>query len=206
METKQLLIEMVLNNDKLKAGLQEASTITTKSTGIMSKTLGQIKVGWLAVYGAIKTVIGALKNSVTAYMNQEKADRRLAASLLSIGDASTTTRKRLISFASELQKTTGLEDDAIENLISFGLQMGISTDKIEDATKGAIGLSKAFGMDLEAAMKAVAMANKGQFTQLARYIPELRVANTEAEKASGANSQPLKRRNLIISKYPPLAA
>ena len=66
--------------------------------------------------------------------------------------------------------------------MSFGLNMGITADKIEEATKGAIGLATAFKIDLNTSMKMVALANKNEFTMLNRYIPELRKAKTETEK------------------------
>ena len=60
--------------------------------------------------------------------------------------------------------------------------MGIADDKIKEATEGAIGLSEAFGIDTNTALKGVANAFEGNFSQLERYIPALRSASTEAEK------------------------
>jgi hypothetical protein len=59
---------------------------------------------------------------------------------------------------------------------------GITADKMEEATKGAIGLSKAFGINSRRAILGISNAMQGQFTTLQRYIPELRTAETEAEK------------------------
>jgi len=62
--------------------------------------------------------------------------------------------------------------------------MGITTDTIEEATKGAIGLSKSLGIGTNAAMKALALSTQGNYQMLERYIPALRGANTESEKAA----------------------
>lgn len=86
------------------------------------------------------------------------------------------------NFAEQMAKVTTIEDDATIGIINYGLQLGIAQDKIKQASQDAIGLSKSFGVDLHASMKLVSMANQGQYTMLARYIPELRSATTEAEK------------------------
>jgi hypothetical protein len=62
--------------------------------------------------------------------------------------------------------------------------MGVSTEKIEEATKGAIGLSKSLGIDTTAAMKAMALALNGDYNMLSRYNAEIRMATTETEKAA----------------------
>lgn len=187
----KLIIEAVLKDKEFKAsvksvvdGLQQANKEQQKLSQTAGSMFKQLKLGYLAVAGAIAGVIKVFASSVKGYIEQEKADRRLASSLRATGDESKTTLKALKSFASEMQKLTGISDDTIQNVTSLGLSMGISTGKIKEAVKGAIGLSQAFGLDLESSMKMVALANKGQYDMLGRYIPQLRVASSESEKAA----------------------
>jgi len=58
---------------------------------------------------------------------------------------------------------------------------------MEETIKQTIGLSKAYGVDLNASMKMVALARQGEFTMLNRYIPQLRALKTDTEKAAMTN-------------------
>jgi hypothetical protein len=55
-------------------------------------------------------------------------------------------------------------------------------DKLETATRGAIGLAKALDLDSSAAARYTALAMQGEFTILQRYVPALRAATDAAEK------------------------
>jgi hypothetical protein len=67
------------------------------------------------------------------------------------------------------------------------LQMlGVETSQLAQAAKATIALKSA-GMEEAAAIKAVAMAQAGNFQMLSRYIPALRNATSETEKAALVN-------------------
>jgi len=68
--------------------------------------------------------------------------------------------------------------------MAYGLQIGVTKDKLEEATKGAIGLSKAYEFDLQTAMKLVGMGLEGEYAMLSRNNVALRTAATESEKAA----------------------
>lgn len=123
----------------------------------------------------LNAVIEAGKKAVEEWGKQETA----LASLRSVAGTSTN---KFAEYADQMRKLTNIDDEVIMGAEKFGLQIGISKGKIEEATKGAIGLSVALGMDLNGAMKAVANVQEGNYQMLQRYIPALRNASTEAEK------------------------
>ncbi|HQQ23376.1 MAG TPA: hypothetical protein PLH15_06015 [Spirochaetota bacterium] len=117
-----------------------------------------------------------------AFGEQEQADNKLKAALQASGQYSAAQMKTLTSYASELQGLTTIGDEVVESAMQMGLSMGIAAGDIKEATKNAIGLSKAYGLDLNQAMKLVANAQEGNFTALGRTIPAIKSAATESEK------------------------
>jgi hypothetical protein len=89
---------------------------------------------------------------------------------------------KFTALASELQLLTRVGDDETLSLASTLLNFGVAPEKIEPAIRGTIGLATAMRMDLGSAAQNLALAYEGQFTMLARYIPALRTATTDAEK------------------------
>lgn len=85
-------------------------------------------------------------------------------------------------FANGLQRITTVGNETIKRIMALGLNMGISTGQIEDATKAAIGMSKGLEMDLQSAMKLVAKAAAGQTAELSRYGIVLDQGLTQQEK------------------------
>jgi len=161
----------------------------------VSAGLGRIKSGVEMVGSAFKklaiasvamttTIIAGFAGLAKAWAGQEAANARLSASFQAVGEDGAEALKRFSAFASEIQKITTVGDEATMSLVALGRTMGIATENIEEATKGAIGLSKAFGIDLNTAMKMTALAYQGEYEMLGRYIPALRTATSEAEKAA----------------------
>ena len=62
------------------------------------------------------------------------------------------------------------------------LNLGVQANALGAATKQAIGLAEALGLDSAAAAKYTALARQGEFTILQRYVTALREATTQAEK------------------------
>ncbi len=162
----------------LKEGLARSKSMLKSNMGAMAKVARR---GGLIIGAALAA---GFTISTKAAMEQERADVLLAQSLANVGKTSGKAFKDLKLYAAELQKLTKYGDEATQQLMSLGINLGVSSDEIADATKGAIGLTAAMGgkMGLQDAMKNVALALQGEFTMLNRYIPELRSAATESEK------------------------
>lgn len=133
-------------------------------------------------YGMLKGAMGGL---ISASNTQEMAEGRLTASLTQRGLATEQHINKLKAMASEVQGLTTVGDEASLELMNTAVNMGIGFDDLGESLEGAIGLSKAFsgvGLSMETAIKGIALAREGEFSQLQRYIPALRSAQTETEK------------------------
>lgn len=175
----KLRVSLGLDNSKFKSGLKDSE----KQTKRFGETIGKIG-GLIAGAFAIGKITSFFKNSFKLYGIQEDAERKLRAQIEANGKAANETLKDYKSFASELQGITTVGDEVTLKLLQVAESMGATTQQSKDAAKGAIGLSKAFGISLETAMRGVILANNGQYEMLQRYIPTLRTANSDTEKAA----------------------
>jgi len=129
----------------------------------------------LAYTAAATAIVGIAKKTIDAYGVQEKAERKLASAL-------GHTNKGLLAQASALQQVSSHGDEAIIAVQALISNMGIAEGDIGNATKMAIGLSEALGVDLNMAAKAAAGAIQGDTNMLTRYIPLLKTTKDETEK------------------------
>lgn len=140
-------------------------------------------IGYIAAgVGAVVGMVAVINDLTQAYKEQEQADVKLQAAIRATGGDVEQLTAQYKGYASSIQAVTTYGDELVQNLVSQAKYMGIADDKIKEATEGAIGLSEAFGVDTNTALKGVANAFEGNFSQLERYIPALRSASTEAEK------------------------
>ena len=171
-ETAEAEIEEIPEEHETEITAEDNSTsvITAISTGYM----------------ALMQVIGQVKGKIDELVNlsgeQEKAENLLQVSLKNTGDATQATFEKFKDLAGSYQNLTTIGDETTMGIMHLGLNMGVMTEDLEEATKGAIGLSKSLGLDLKTAMKMHTLAMDKDFTMLQRYLPALKTAKTESEK------------------------
>jgi len=85
-------------------------------------------------------------------------------------------------FASEIQRTTTIEDESVLQTITLAKTMGIADEALNNTSLQAIGLSKAFNLDLNTATKLTVLATQNNYDMLQRYIPALRTTKDETQK------------------------
>lgn len=158
-----------------------------KKTGLLGKAIDGLKkrakLLAIAGFGALTAII---TKSVKLFGVQEKAITKLEAALRSTGKEVSNNSKELQQYASQLQKITTVGDETSLQLLQMSLNMGASVDQAKEATKAAIGLSAAYGIDTQSAIRAATLAQQGNYDLLNRYVPSVRLAKTEEEKRARA--------------------
>ena len=134
--------------------------------------------------GAAVAAFGTM--ALRAFAPQEQATRALQSAFAAFGEEVDANVAKVEQFANRMQQETGRSNESLEMRAAQLRQLGVLTDELEDATKATIALERA-GMGEAAAIRAVALAREGNFSALQRYIPGLREATTEAEKAEIVN-------------------
>jgi len=120
--------------------------------------------------------VNFLKGSV-----EEKAVRRLGDALDLLGKRGEL--KGMEDWARSIQKITTIGDEAVLEMAALGASLGkLSGQALQDATRAAIGLSRAVGVDTTAAMRLVARAAIGDTAQLTRYGIKLNELLSPQEK------------------------
>jgi len=171
--------------DNMSPALKKAGTNaaqTEKKTKSLTSSVKSLKMSYAAAAAAIAGVVMIGKKLLSAYAQQEMAEKKLAGALRATGQYTAETQQEFLDFASGLQRVTKYGDEATLQLSQLAISMGLTTEQAKTAVKGAIGLSAAYGIDANTAMRGVSLALQGQYTLLNRYIPTLRTANTEEEK------------------------
>lgn len=136
------------------------------------------KIG-VAAFAAIGVAAGL---AVKSFTEQEDAENSLRSALKRTGLEVEKNFKRFVKFAAEIQNTTKFGDEMTLSLIAQARNLGVAEDQLESVTKGALGMSKALGIDLNSAIRNTALALQGEFTILQRYIPALRQTTDATEK------------------------
>lgn len=154
----------------------------------ISATADAFKKIAVAGLGAATAVVVGLTRLVRKYAEVETVQNKLSATFQAMGESGKAAVAIWGEYASAIQKITTLDDEVVLGLVNTAKIMGVSNEKIAEATKGAIGLSKAFGLDLNTAMKLTVMAMAGNYDMLSRYIPALRTATNEGEKAAAVQN------------------
>lgn len=167
----------------MAAGLAKAGA-ALKSFGQSAARIGAAFAKVFLIAGT--AVVGFAGKAIQAFSVQEKAEKQAAAALAAWGDEVDNNMSKIKAFAAQIQNETGIADENTIARVASLRMLGVEADALEDAAKATIALGKA-GMADEAATKAVAMARQGEFEMLNRYIPALRTAGSEQEKAAILN-------------------
>jgi len=163
------------------------------STASMGSSLQKLKKHWVAysvgavaAVVAVKAVMTKIISTITTWtrlsMVQEDAEIALAASLKANLEYTDQLNTKYQEFAANIQKKTKYGDEEVLQLMALQKNLGVASDKIEEATKMSIGLAAATGRDVQSMAMYVALAQQGEFTMLRRYIPALRSTTDATEQ------------------------
>jgi len=161
----------------LKEIQKSTQGFSTSISNLVRQTAGIAGVS-LSFYGLYR----GLSSCVTAAMYQEKVESDLAASLKVTGDYTSQLMTKYKQFASSIQDVTTYGDEQVLSLMQYAHSLGVSSDKIEQTTKMALGLAQALRIDEQTAIKMVSGALRGQYELFTRYIPAIKNAKSESEK------------------------
>ncbi len=195
MPNNEIVVKLIVDSKTGEVKLKGFAKTAEESIGRVEKKLKGFRAGFtkLSDFGTkfffglqgLRMLTRPLGDLIRLSNEQEKADQNLAVAMKQVGAYSDANFKAMKKQASAIQAVTTTGDEQVQMLQSLALNMGISFEKTDEATRGAIGLAQSFekaGLNQATAMKGIALAYQGNFTQLQRYIPALRSAGTNTEK------------------------
>jgi hypothetical protein len=169
------------------AGLEGPSGPSMMQRALGSISLGGIATGFAAVAASIAAATFALQrfgsgmlDAAAAASEAEQAERRAIATIRLHGEFSDRQFEALKRNNLERQRQLGIDADLQAQMQGTLSAMGVQAGALDKATQAAIGLSRATGLGLTEASRAVAKALGGHVESLREY--GIRVGSvTEAE-------------------------
>lgn len=141
-----------------------------------------------AVAGAaiIASLGYALAKSVEAAGEEQDAINRLNQSLANAGTFSQQASQDILDFATQLQATTTIADDAAIGMVALARNFARSNEEAVKLTQAAVELSAATGIGLEQAVEGLGKSLTGNAGRLAQQVPLLKAFSEEQLKAGKA--------------------
>jgi hypothetical protein len=124
--------------------------------------IGRRMLAIAGVGGGIYAVKRGFDFITKAAMVQENAERELMA-------ATQSSITEFKNYAAAMQRLTIYGDEQIISQMAYAANLGVTTNKLKEATTAAIGLAARFRIDLSSAMMLVGRASQGQTQLLTRY-------------------------------------
>jgi hypothetical protein len=120
--------------------------------------------------------------SVRAAEEAQVAQNKLNQALALAGEYSKEASDKFSAFASEIQRTTTVEDDAVRSAAALLQSLAqLSEQGLEDATRTAIDMSAALGIDLDTAVRMVGKAANGEVGSFKKLGISIEEGDTKAE-------------------------
>lgn len=171
---QEAVVDITANTKGLSAGLSGAK----KAVGA---TLSSLK-GPLVAFGAAIAGAFAIKESVAAFAEANAIAEGLRSALEANGQEVDATAERWGNWADTLQSLTGISGEATTELFTLATNYGLTGDAAENAIKAAVGLSKAYGIDVQTALKGVTLEMAGNKSMLDKQIPALKGVTGATER------------------------
>jgi hypothetical protein len=170
-----------------KDATRQAFSSVRRGLGGLSNVAGNVfrRIGQAGLVAGA-AIVGFAVKSVQAHNKQERSERALASALAAHGEEAGALLPKLKAVAAAIQDQTGAADEDTLALMANLRMLGVRTAELEKAAKATMALT-AVGVREKTARRAVAAAMQGNYDRLTSYVPALRKATSEAEKAAIVN-------------------
>lgn len=156
--------------------------------GSLSKSISGIGVAAAAAGAAIATYLvqQGLSAGIAAAIETESALARMNHALGNMGRLSADSSNDFQKFASEIQNTTTVADDAAISMLALSTAFTKTNEQSKQVTMAAINMSAALGTSAETAIRQLGGSLSGTAGGLAKLVPEIRNLTEEQLKAGKA--------------------
>lgn len=149
-------------------------------SGFNSMAMGVGKV--IAAVAAAKGVLDFFTSSIAAANKNARSVNMLSAAYQNVGYTAAGALDQAKKFASEMQRLTGIADEAFLDAQRLLANYGVVGAKAQESIRAAYALSTAQGMSFETALMQIAKAAAGSTSALSRYGIVLADGVKEGEK------------------------
>lgn len=200
MADDRIEIEITLDDGSIQKGFAKLEGLGKKAGSSLDKNLGGAfgRLGPLAAAAgtalAAAFSVRAIKNSISAAIEQENAINRLNTSLATAGRFSQAASDSFQNLANEIQRTTLIGDEEALSLLALSNNFAKTNEQAQLLTKAAIELSAATGKGLTESLEVLGRSLGGQAGRLTQLIPQVKDFTASQLKAGAAL-------DLVISRF-----
>lgn len=198
-----LTLDLILRAGGFQQGMDQAARLAEDRSRRIERSMRGLKT---AMAGAFAALGGAaiFREVIQSTIESENALRQLEQRILSTSGAAQKTARELTAYATELQRASVFDDEAIVNaqtaLLSFTNIAGPTFDR---TTRAALDLSTALGQDLTSAARTLGIAlndpERG-LARLARSGIQLDEAQRDLIKSLAESGRVVEAQNLLLSE------
>jgi len=194
MADNEIVYEVKANTKSAEDSIKKIET-TAKDAGgesggfgSLSKSISGIGVAAAAAGAAIATYLvqQGLSAGIAAAIETESALARMNHALGNMGRLSADSSADFQKFASEIQNTTTVADDAAISYLALATAFTKTNAQSKEVTMAAINMSAALGTSAETAIRQLGASLSGTAGGLAKLVPEIRNLTEEQLKAGKA--------------------
>lgn len=182
----EIEFEIVARLDKVEKALQGLEKTAEKTGDKITESIINARM----IEGLAKRAFGALKDSILgsikAAEEQEVALNRMNNALAMAGRYSAEASADFQNFASGIQNTTTLSDDAAMSYLALASNFAKTNDEAKKLTQAAIDLSAATGKGVEESIRGLGVSLTGTSGKLGQIVPQLKGFTEEQLKAGAA--------------------
>jgi hypothetical protein len=159
--------------ESTRQAIERLSGTTTAAEGSFSRLARGVIVAnqaWELLGRVSGVVTSALRATIAAADEQDRATARLAATLRATGQASADYLRELQAQAAAYQRLTVHGDEAVNNVQRLLVQFGAQRQQIEPLTRMVLDLASAYDMSIDAMAELVGGALGGRLDGLLRTL------------------------------------
>jgi hypothetical protein len=195
MADDKIVIAIEFDDGTVKKGFlnieKQASDSSKKIKGSLSgvdsglnntKKAALALVGAFAGLAAVNKAINFFKDSISKAAADQDSIQKLNTALALTGKFSEQASQSIQNFANQLQNTTKFGNETTLEVASLIQNLGrLDTEGLQRATKAALDLSTALGIDVNSAATLVGKAANGNVEAFSRYGIKIQKAATDSE-------------------------
>lgn len=182
----QYIVELLTQGDTKKA-TEELKKLGAAGSGAAT-SMDSLKSGALAAFAALGGV-SFIRQSIEAFLEQERAVAKLNAALRSTGQLTPELTEEMVALSESLAQVSTYADDAILNVIAKLTAAGAKREDIARLTQAVLDLSTLMDRDLNRATQAFTMALNGEVTALKAAGVQIDETRTATEQFNSALEQ-----------------
>lgn len=194
MADNEIVYEIKADKKSAESAIKSIDTSAEQSAGAgggigkLNLSMANLGAAAVAAGAAIATyLVGqGLREGIAAAIETESALSRMNQALNNVGRLSVASSNDFQQFASNIQLTTTVADDAAVSYLALATAFTKTNEQSKQVTLAAINMSAALGVSVETVIRQLGVSLSGTAGSLSRLIPEIRGLTEEQLKAGKA--------------------